>query len=235
MITGVSPFPGGPASDRSQEAGLAAGFRLGLLEPTLGFEPRTCCLRNSCSTAELCRRRSRIADAQGHQLFALMRTRLTSCSKPWHNARTADDYLTNLRLVPGDKNARSIAATSLEGQPPDERAAGFESGAKPKSRSEEILRWRLTTSADSCRRASEHLFCSAWALWARPLADQPTGSAALLALRLIDPRRADRDLDAQGRLGVEGDLSAERRLLEQVEHPAVIEALLAEYLHAQGR
>src|SRR3954454_14144337 len=26
------------------------------LEPTLGFEPRTCCLRNSCSTAELCRR-----------------------------------------------------------------------------------------------------------------------------------------------------------------------------------
>ena len=25
------------------------------LEPTLGFEPRTCCLRNSCSTAELCR------------------------------------------------------------------------------------------------------------------------------------------------------------------------------------
>ena len=25
-------------------------------EPTLGFEPRTCCLRNSCSTAELCRR-----------------------------------------------------------------------------------------------------------------------------------------------------------------------------------
>jgi hypothetical protein len=27
-----------------------------MLEPTLGFEPRTCCLRNSCSTAELCRR-----------------------------------------------------------------------------------------------------------------------------------------------------------------------------------
>src|SRR6185369_13372727 len=25
------------------------------VEPTLGFEPRTCCLRNSCSTAELCR------------------------------------------------------------------------------------------------------------------------------------------------------------------------------------
>ena len=25
------------------------------MEPTLGFEPRTCCLRNSCSTAELCR------------------------------------------------------------------------------------------------------------------------------------------------------------------------------------
>ncbi len=26
------------------------------VEPTLGFEPRTCCLRNSCSTTELCRR-----------------------------------------------------------------------------------------------------------------------------------------------------------------------------------
>src|SRR5688572_28361659 len=31
---------------------------MNLLEPTLGFEPRTCCLRNSCSTAELCRRRA---------------------------------------------------------------------------------------------------------------------------------------------------------------------------------
>ena len=26
------------------------------VEPTLGLEPRTCCLRNSCSTTELCRR-----------------------------------------------------------------------------------------------------------------------------------------------------------------------------------
>ena len=33
-----------------------AGFVFRSLEPTLGFEPRTCCLRNSCSTAELCRR-----------------------------------------------------------------------------------------------------------------------------------------------------------------------------------
>ena len=31
------------------------GFVRELVEPTLGFEPRTCCLRNSCSTAELCR------------------------------------------------------------------------------------------------------------------------------------------------------------------------------------
>ena len=34
------------------------GWRISCLEkvePTLGFEPRTCCLRNSCSTAELCR------------------------------------------------------------------------------------------------------------------------------------------------------------------------------------
>ena len=61
------------------------------MEPTLGFEPRTCCLRNSCSTAELCRRRSRIADAQGHQLYALTRTRTTLCSKHSHNARIADD------------------------------------------------------------------------------------------------------------------------------------------------
>jgi hypothetical protein len=28
----------------------------GVVEPTLGFEPRTCCLRNSCSTTELCLR-----------------------------------------------------------------------------------------------------------------------------------------------------------------------------------
>jgi hypothetical protein len=39
------------------------------VEPTLGFEPRTCCLRNSCSTAELCRRRPRIADAFRQQLL----------------------------------------------------------------------------------------------------------------------------------------------------------------------
>ncbi len=26
-----------------------------LVEPTAGFEPATCCLRNSCSTTELCR------------------------------------------------------------------------------------------------------------------------------------------------------------------------------------
>jgi hypothetical protein len=30
------------------------------VEPTLGFEPRTCCLRNSCSTAELCRPQQRV-------------------------------------------------------------------------------------------------------------------------------------------------------------------------------
>src|SRR5262245_41450121 len=44
------------------------------LEPTLGFEPRTCCLRNSCSTTELCRRRTGSIgedvragqDAEGH-------------------------------------------------------------------------------------------------------------------------------------------------------------------------
>src|SRR6266540_7437366 len=32
-------------------------------------------LRNSCSTAELCRRQSRIADAQRHQLFDAHRSR----------------------------------------------------------------------------------------------------------------------------------------------------------------
>ena len=29
------------------------GFRYKKLEPTFGFEPKTCCLRNSCSTTEL--------------------------------------------------------------------------------------------------------------------------------------------------------------------------------------
>ncbi len=42
--------------DRRPNAVGAAVSRSDLLEPTLGFEPRTCCLRNSCSTAELCRR-----------------------------------------------------------------------------------------------------------------------------------------------------------------------------------
>ena len=38
---------------------LGGRFTRESLEPTLGFEPRTCCLRNSCSTAELRRRRKR--------------------------------------------------------------------------------------------------------------------------------------------------------------------------------
>ncbi len=40
-----------------------------LLEPTLGFEPRTCCLRNSCSTAELCRRGTIIGALRAHRLW----------------------------------------------------------------------------------------------------------------------------------------------------------------------
>ena len=55
-MTGVHP-PG------NRNAGRRPAFTRDLLEPTLGFEPRTCCLRNSCSTAELCRRSARIADA----------------------------------------------------------------------------------------------------------------------------------------------------------------------------
>jgi hypothetical protein len=47
-------------------------------------------LRNSCSTAELCRRRSRIADAQRHQLFAAVQSLSTSCSRGTHSARIAD-------------------------------------------------------------------------------------------------------------------------------------------------
>ena len=43
-------------------AALAERERKGV-EPTLGFEPRTCCLRNSCSTTELCRRRTIIGPA----------------------------------------------------------------------------------------------------------------------------------------------------------------------------
>src|SRR5690349_24755255 len=45
-------------------------FRRRGMEPTLGFEPRTCCLRNSCSTAELCRPGSgsiREASANSHR------------------------------------------------------------------------------------------------------------------------------------------------------------------------
>ena len=50
------------------------------VEPTLGFEPRTCCLRNSCSAAELCRRRTIIDAAQEHHLFAAVRSCRGSCS-----------------------------------------------------------------------------------------------------------------------------------------------------------
>ena len=45
--------------DSARHGGARGHHRLGQeaweVEPTLGFEPRTCCLRNSCSTAELCR------------------------------------------------------------------------------------------------------------------------------------------------------------------------------------
>ena len=75
-------------TSRQRRRGRTSGR--GVVEPTLGFEPRTCCLRNSCSTAELCRRRPRIADAFKHQLFARttrngLRVRFES-----HNARIAD-------------------------------------------------------------------------------------------------------------------------------------------------
>ena len=56
------------------------GFTFRSLEPTLGFEPRTCCLRNSCSTAELCRRGGHLSrpTALGQQpgLDAVSPTRL---------------------------------------------------------------------------------------------------------------------------------------------------------------
>jgi hypothetical protein len=47
--SGVSPLGAPPGASNT------GSVRAGKLEPTLGFEPRTCCLRNSCSTAELCR------------------------------------------------------------------------------------------------------------------------------------------------------------------------------------
>ena len=61
------------------------------MEPTLGLEPRTCCLRNSCSTTELCRRRSSIGAAHGHQLFVCSGVRWRPRTKRWHSARTADN------------------------------------------------------------------------------------------------------------------------------------------------
>ena len=38
---------------------VSPGEARGGVEPTLGLEPRTCCLRNSCSTTELCRREAK--------------------------------------------------------------------------------------------------------------------------------------------------------------------------------
>src|SRR2546422_4911233 len=53
-------------------------------------------------TAELCRRRSRIADAQGHQLFAVVQSISTPNSNPWHSARTADN-----RSATGPRGSRT--------------------------------------------------------------------------------------------------------------------------------
>ena len=66
--------------------------------------------RNSCSTAELCRRRSRISDAQEHQLFPLAETLSTPGSRSWHDARTADDCWELGRDPGGDENCGSMSA-----------------------------------------------------------------------------------------------------------------------------
>ena len=44
-------------------------FTFDRVEPTLRFEPRTCCLRNSCSTAELCRRGGHLAGPPRSELL----------------------------------------------------------------------------------------------------------------------------------------------------------------------
>src|SRR3989304_6062431 len=87
------------------------------VEPTLGFEPRTCCLRNSCSTAELCRRRSRIADAVRHQLFAHVPDR-----SGW--TQTVNGHVE----VPGyghEKSPPCRVAQSVLGGPPPRAGASF--------------------------------------------------------------------------------------------------------------
>ena len=50
----VSQRPGECSHGRRE--GRGGGLTREWVEPTLGLEPRTCCLRNSCSTTELCRR-----------------------------------------------------------------------------------------------------------------------------------------------------------------------------------
>jgi hypothetical protein len=65
-------------------------------------------LRNSCSTAELCRRRSRIADARIHQLFPLMRHTRDRASRPSTALEQLMTVGTRSRVPDGDQNGRSI-------------------------------------------------------------------------------------------------------------------------------
>jgi hypothetical protein len=111
----VATRPPDPRTAVSPDSRASPNGKRGV-EPTLGFEPRTCCLRNSCSTAELCRRGRSIGAVRTNRVSALADHRFADTPSTSNNVRTAHDCsYTGLLRVPaeglgGRRHRRSHAA-----------------------------------------------------------------------------------------------------------------------------
>ncbi len=105
--------PGSPAGNENRRSRPAGRLRFDSLEPTLGFEPRTCCLRNSCSTAELCRR---AGDGTTGRLCAAAMEAMTAVNGtwPWAIRSPTDDMgsAPGVALLPVRERAHAAWASS---------------------------------------------------------------------------------------------------------------------------